>query len=157
MHIMEPEAQVRVIDGQLVLIDPTAEGVIAAVNSHNRKIAKENCRITYQGQIDRVQHFVSRIQQLNQSPDDVVIVLINVDDINGKHLADILMPGTDWQSIRNLGQVPYARGLARRDGIQEVLEYIDPEAGYTLKSMQGIPVVIVDHSIAEVYNAEEQS
>ena len=50
--------------------------------------------------------------------------------------------------------VPYARGLAQREGIQEMLNVIDKEAGEKLEALDGVGVVVVDHGVAEVFDAE---
>jgi hypothetical protein len=63
------------------------------------------------------------------------------------------MPGTDWQAIRDRGETPFALGLANRPGIQEILDQIDKEAADKLRGMAGIAVVVVDHSVAEVFLA----
>jgi hypothetical protein len=140
-------AVVREIDGQLVLDDPQAVAVFRAVH-------KANCRGTFDINVDRVVHFKSRMAERGLSADQVVVVLLNVDDINGGPLADALMPGTDWQSFRNQGQVPFARGLAGRSGIQEVVAVFDREAAEKLEAMRGVHVVVVvDHGVAEVFPA----
>lgn len=141
-----PRAVVREVDGQMVLDDPDAVEVIRAVG-------KENCKRTLELNIDRVQHFKQRITDRGLTADQVVIVVINVDDVNGGPLADLLMPGTNWQEIRDRGEIPFARGLAGREGIQEILETLDEEAAKKLRSLQGVAVVVVDHSTAEVFPA----
>jgi hypothetical protein len=91
------------------------------------------------------------MKALGKSPQDVVIVLINADDVHGRHLADILMPGHNWQEYRDRGEVPFARGLAARDGIEEALAVIDQDAALKLKKQRGISVVVVDYGTAEVF------
>lgn len=63
------------------------------------------------------------------------------------------MPGHNWQEIRDKGEVPFARGLAIRDGIQEALGAFDVEAATKLRSMTDVAVVVVDHGVAEVFAA----
>jgi hypothetical protein len=145
----KPHAQIFEVNGQLVLDDPTAVGMIRAVG-------KYNCLGTLKAQRERVQHFINRMNVLERSPEDVVIVLINVDDIHGRHLADILMPGHDWQQYRSKGEVPYARGLAERAGIQEAIGLIDQDAGEKLKKHKGIAVVVVDFDTAEIFSPEDE-
>lgn len=140
-------AVVREIDGRLVLDDPQAVAVLRAVG-------KANCRGTLDINVDRVVHFKNRMTERGLSADQVVIVLVNVDDVNGGPLADVLMPGTDWQSFRDQGQVPFARGLAGRSGIQEIIATFDKEAAEKLAAMPNTPiVVVVDHGVAEVFLA----
>ncbi len=134
----DPTATFREVDGQLVLDDPEALGVIAAVEAHNRRLARKGCRRTLDLQVDRVQHFLERIAARNMEPSDVVIVLISVDDSAWtRDLADALMPDSDWQAIRNRGEVPFARGLAGRAGIVDALDFIDPGATDALLRAHG--------------------
>ena len=145
----EPAAIARVheINGTLVLDDPDALGMIKAV-------ARHNCRLTFEGQAERVAHFKRRISEKNLSPDGVVIVLLNVNDSCGKMLADVLMPGQDvmWQSMRDEGQIPFARGLAGREGIEEAVATLDQEIGDKLCAMKGkVAAVVVDHGVVEAF------
>lgn len=146
-------AQFRKIKGQTVLDDPDAVAVAHVVEQHNRRLAKENCKISLDANADRVKHFVGRAQALRKTPAEVVIVLLNVDDNNGSALAEILMPGTDWQAYREQGQIPFARGLASREGIQEALDMLDAEAGQKLRKMRKLAVVVVDSDTADVFSA----
>lgn len=141
-----PQAVVREIDGQLVLDDPDAVAVIRAVGKHN-------CRITLRWNADRVVHFRNRLAERGMTADQAVIVLLNVDDVHGGPLADALMPGHNWQEVRDRGEVPFARGLAMREGIQDALGTFDEEAAEKLRGMTGIAVVVVDHGVAEVFAA----
>ena len=143
----EPQgAVVREINGQLVLDDPDALAVIHAVGKHN-------CRNTLELNADRVEHFKRRLTDRGMTPVQAVIVLLNVDDVHGGPLADALMPGHNWQEIRDKGEVPFARGLAMRDGIQEALGTFDNDAATKLRSMSDVAVVVVDHGVAEVFAA----
>lgn len=88
--------------------------------------------------------------------EDIVIVLINVDSPIGHTLGDALMPHFDWQSIRDRGEVPFARGLAMRGGIQDVLDTVDRDIGDKLRTMKAGPaVVVVDHFVVEAFEASE--
>lgn len=141
-----PRAVVREIDGQLVLDDPDALAVFQAVGKHN-------CRNVLSLNADRVQHFKTRLADRGMTAADAVITIINVDDVHGRPIADLLMPGFNWQEIRDRGEVPFARGLAMRDGIQEVLEVFDQEAATKLRGMTEVAVVVVDHGVAEIFPA----
>ena len=140
-------AVVREVDGKLVLDDPVAVAMIRAVE-------KYNCRNTLEMNADRVEHFKRRLTERGMTPDQAVIVLVNVNDVHGGPLADILMPGQSWQEIRDKGEIPFARGLAMRDGIQEALGLFDKDAAMKLQRMEsrvGVAVVVVDHGVAEVF------
>ena len=141
-----PRAVVREVDGQLVLDDPDAVAVIHAVSKHN-------CKNTLELNADRVEHFKRRLAERGMTADQAVIVLLNVDDVHGGPLADVLMPGHNWQEIRDRGEVPFARGLAMRDGIQEALGAFDKDAATKLQDMTDVAVVVVDHGVAEVFAA----
>lgn len=141
-----PRAVVRKVDGQLVLDDPDAVAVM-------RVVAKHNCKNTLEINADRVEHFKNRLAERGMTADQAVIVLLNVDDVHGGLLADILMPDHNWQEYRDRGEVPFARGLAMRDGIQEVLETFDEDASTKLQGMTDVAVVVVDHGVAEVFPA----
>lgn len=138
-------ATIKEIDGQLVLEDPVAFALICAIN-------KINCKRTFDLNADRIQHFKNRITEKGLTPDDVVIVVINVDDVHGGPIADVLMPDFNWQEIRDRGETPYARGLATRAGIQEILENFDEEASKKLKTVTDVAVVVVNYGVAEVYS-----
>lgn len=147
-------ATVREVNGQLVIDDPTAVAVITAIERENirRLIATPEQR-------DRIAHFVRRIAvrapELGCAERDLAIVHLCVDDPNGAALADVLMPGHDWDAIRALGQVPYARGIATRDGLQAGLDAAFPEAGAVLREIAGIAVVAMDRGVVAVFAAVE--
>ena len=141
------EAVVRVVDGKTVLDDPVAVEVA-------KTVAKYNCGITLISNSDRVEHFKHRMAKLGKTAADAVIVVLNVNDIHGGLLADKLMPGVNWQEIRDRGEVPFARGLAVREGIQEALDIFDKEAAAKLRNMTSVAVVVVDHGVAEVFPAQ---
>ncbi|MEK7059307.1 MAG: hypothetical protein AAB971_00945 [Patescibacteria group bacterium] len=142
----EPSATVTEVDGQLVLEDPVAVAFVRAVEKHN-------CESLLLDNTERVEHFKRRADELGRSQADTVITLINVDDQHGSVLADILMPGEDWQAFRDRGETPVARGLAQREGIQAFLEAMDAEAAEKLKASDQLSVVVVDRGVAEIYSA----
>jgi hypothetical protein len=137
---------VHEVDGQLVLDDPDAVAMMRAVGKHN-------CRAMLEANADRVEHFKRRLADRGLTASDAVIVILNVDDMHGGMIADILMPGFNWQEVRDRGEVPIARGLAMREGIQEVLGAFDTEAAEKLRGMTEVAVVVVDHGVAEIFPA----
>lgn len=134
------------VDEFTVLVDQNTFALISAV-------CKTNCRITYEQSIDRVAHFKRRMSELEKSPTEVVIVLINADDVRGALFASILMPEVNWQEIRDRGEIPYARGLVFRDSVQEWIETFDTEAADKLRVMIDLAVVVIDYGVAEVFSA----
>lgn len=141
-----PRATVREVDGQLVLDDPDALGVMRAV-------AKHNCFRLLELNAEHIKRFVRRVAELGRSPADTVIVVLNVDDMNGGVLAELLMPKYDWSGFRACGEIPVARGLANRDGIEHCLSHVDPEAQAQLVASTELAVVVVDHGVAAVFAA----
>jgi hypothetical protein len=61
-----------------------------------------------------------------------VIVCIEVDS-NWRELVDTLMPGHDWQPLRDAGDVPTARGSVGRAGLVELLSLLVPDIAQALK------------------------
>ena len=137
--------------GELTLHDPAAAVMMQAV-------AKHNCKATLAANVDRVAYFVDRVASLGRSPDDVVIVIINVDTQTGRPLADALMPGADWQPLRDAGQVPFARGLAVMTGVQKFVALIDADEAKRMQQGHGkLMVVVVDHETVAVFEASSAS
>lgn len=141
-----PRAVVPEVDGQLVLDDPDAVAFIRAVG-------KVNCEKTFELNAERVGHFKKRIDERGLTSADVVIVILNVDDPHGGPITEMLMPNHNWQEYRERGEVPFARGLAARDGIEAAIGIFDPEASAKLREMKDVAVVVVDHQVAEIFPA----
>lgn len=140
-----PMAMVDVDDaGNVIVHDPDALAVIHAVSKHN-------CGETFRRNADRVAHFTGRVEALGLTESDYVIVLLNVNDPHGGPIAQMLMPNFDWQEIRDRGEVPFARGLASRSAMQDVLASFDLAAAEKLQDATGLSVVVVDHGVAEIY------
>lgn len=139
-------ATVREVDGQIILNDPDALVMVRAIGKHN-------CRATFEAQADLVAHFVRRMRELGRPPEDLIIVLLNVDTPLGAELGELLMPGHDWAPIRARGEVPFARGLATRADFQEMLDDIDRDSAEKLRGL-GTAVLVVDYGVIEVFEAE---
>lgn len=140
----EPTARVEVgPNGELVLIDPMAYAVAKAVSKHN-------CKNTLEANADRVIHFRNRVVERGLNPQNTVIVVANVDDTAGGILADALMPGFNWDEIRQRGEIPFARGLAARDGVIEFVKKVDPEIVIDDNPEQ-VQVIVVDHGTCEIF------
>ncbi len=145
MSTDETEARVDVVDGQLVLVDPVAEAVFEVVAAHNRGIDRQNCLATVKAHADRVAHFAQRVGALGLSPRAALIVLLNMDEPFGALIGNNLMPGHDWAPYRERGEVPYARGLAERAGIEAWIEDPRPGAGRELADIEGLAILVIDH------------
>lgn len=139
------KARVELIDGKPALVDPDAMAVVRAV-------AKHNCHKTLLMQAERLRYFVMRTAVRGDSPEDIVVVCLNVDDGHGGALAEALMPGHDWRAIQARGETPFARGIAGREGIQEALSVFDADAADKLKRFAGLAIVVVDFGVADVFS-----
>ena len=142
----DQQAYVTVIDGKIVLVDPVDYAVIQVIN-------KSNCENTYLDQMDRIQHFKNRITEKKLDPETVVITVINVDSLYGAEIAEALMPGHDWQQYRDKGEVPFARGLAMKEGMVERIAFFDKEAAEKIKQTIEIPVIVMDYNVVEIFFA----
>lgn len=138
------QAYVTVIDGKTVLIDPVGYAVIQAVN-------KINCENTYIAQMDKIKHFKNRITEKGLNPDNVVIIVINVDSPYGPEIADAIMPGHNWQQYRDKGEVPFATGLAIKEGMIEMIALFDKEASEKVTQIKGVPVIVVNYGVVEIF------
>ena len=144
-----PRAVVREVAGKIVIDDPDARAVIRAVDRENcRRLVRERMR-------DRVEHFVRRIAELGRSGAELLVVVLNVDDLNGGALAEVLMPGHNWQAYRERGELPYARGLAERPALQAAIAEFDPTAGAELAAIAGVAVLVMDFETIAAFDAEE--
>lgn len=138
------QAYVKIVDGVTVLIDPVGYALIQAVN-------KSNCEITYLSEIEKIQHFKNRITEKQLDPNSVVITIINVDSPYGPEITEALMPGYDWQQYRDKGEIPFARGLAMKEGMIEMIAFFDKEASEKITLMKEIPVVVIDYGVVEIF------
>jgi len=128
------------------MVDPVGAALL-------KEVGKHNCQVTLNAQLDRIEHFKERFAIRGFSPSEVVIFVANADDPHGKPLLEKIMPDTDWQAMRDQGQVPFGRGLVARDFIQTVLPSFDQEAADKLKGMEQLAVVVIDHGVAEIFSA----
>lgn len=139
------EAYVTVINGKTVLVDPVGYAFMQAVN-------KSNCKETFDMNADRIQHFKNRIAEKQLDPKTVVITIINVDAPYGGEIAEALMPGFDWQQFRDKSERLFARGLTMKEGMLEIIALFDKEAAKKINKVAGIPVIVVDHGVAEIFS-----
>lgn len=134
------------INDELVLVDQQACEIIKTIN-------RINCEKTYDLNLDRINHFKQRFIDRQDNPEDVCIVIINVDDCYGKEISDILMPNVNWQEYRDRDEVPFARGLASKPFVVAYIdEYImNSNAAKALNDMQTLAVVVIDSQNVEIF------
>lgn len=142
-------------NGQAILHDETALGVMAVVEEHNRSIAGENCRIIYQENLDRVSYFQERLTTTGRSPAEYCMLIADVDDTYGGMLAELTMPGQNWDTYREAGQKPIARGLVGKHWLHNVVEKFDPRVAEQMTFIEDFIVVVVASGIAHVINPDQ--
>lgn len=106
---------------------------------------------------DRVKHFTARVRELGRSGADTVITLINVDDPsgNGALLADMLMPGHDWQQYRDRGETPIARGLAAKESFPGILNKLGYHvAANELASNDDLRIIVLHGGTVQIMDAQ---
>jgi hypothetical protein len=133
--------------GGIIVDDPLA---VAVINT----IAEYECKTLLERQRERVAHFARRLVERGDDPALVAIVVLCVDDENGAMIAEILMPGHDWDAIRARGEIPCARGLAQRDFCQLAVDDINAGAGERMRAIAGPVVVVVGYGTADAFPAE---
>lgn len=74
---------------------------------------------------DRLAQLAYRATKLGVRLADFLVVCIEVDDPAWTGLVDHFMPNYDWQSIRNRGEKPIARGTVSND-LTELLANVLP-------------------------------
>ncbi|MDB4930838.1 MAG: hypothetical protein JWM10_3322 [Myxococcaceae bacterium] len=104
----------------------------------------EACRIFLADSAGRLPEFARRALERG-GPELLAIAVIEVDDPVGRAVADLLMPGHDWQATRDRGQTPVGRGLAPREFLQDLVDTYDPRLGRAVREAPAgsLPVVIV--------------
>lgn len=113
----QPRARIELADdGTLVMVDPDAAALIGAVA----------CENLYRLNEERVAHFARRMVERGLRPEDVLITCLDVNDKVGERVASVLMPGYNWQGIRDEGEWPVARGLAVRLPLLDLAEQLSP-------------------------------
>jgi hypothetical protein len=127
------------------MVDPDAVAVAKVLSKHN-------CQAMLDANAERVAYFKRRITERGESGTNMVIVLIDPGDVHGGPIADVLMPGQNWQAIRDRGEAPVARGLARREPITEMVAVFDIDAATKLRAKpDALFVVVVANRVAEAY------
>lgn len=137
-------------NGQLILHDPMAQSLIEVISYHQRQAAKEFCEKIYEDAIERIAYFHQRFEQGIYKKDNYCIVLIQVDDPYGGPISELLMPGFDWQPIRDQGLKPIARGVAERKFMHDVLALFNQNAATEFDSTE-LAVVVVAAENVQIY------
>lgn len=115
-------------------------------------LARLACHRLYIDNEERVAGFEEKLKLKKANHKEHAVVLLCADDPNGKDLADVMMPGFDWDAVRAAGHVPVARALVKREGMQVMIDAFDPNMGALLREASGLAVIVVDQGLVEIYN-----
>src|ERR1035438_3473758 len=106
-------------------------------------ISRHSCCTTLELNADHIQHFKTRFLECGLTATNAAIVIISPDDVHGRPITDLLMPGFNWQEIRDRGGIPFACGILVHAYIQGIVEAFDQEAAAKLRGMTEVAVVII--------------
>lgn len=120
-----------------------------------RLLLRANCYATLKVQEDRVRYFMKRIGERGMTGKDLVVLVINVNDEVGGQWAADLMPNENWQTIRDNGAIPVARGLGTRDSVEAALQDECPEAAKELQAIDDIAIIVIDFGTIVAFGARE--
>lgn len=111
----------------------------------------------FQPNRERLEHMAFRATKKGLARDEFITVAIDVDDPSWSEVVETLMPGCDWQAIRDRGEKPVARGTVLVGSIVDFLCQVCPDIAPALTGElpQGIvrAVVMADGG-ASVYYIE---
>lgn len=150
----EVTAYVTTENGQLILHDPAAEGMVAAIEKHNRDLAYESCRKMLELNADGVERFKQRFAERSYDPRKHCIVIIQVDDPYGGPISKMLMPNADdqWRAMRAQGLEPVARGIADRNFMHSAIAAFDRKADDDNDMLKDkLVTIVVANGVARVF------
>jgi hypothetical protein len=82
------------------------------------------------------------------------VVCIDVDDPTWAFVLDILMPGFDWEAVRDRGERPVARGVVPRQLIEDLVRECYPAGTADLAAAPGVCVAVLAAGGISVLAAE---
>lgn len=110
----------------------------------------------YINSMSRLQHIAWRALNVhNLANDKFVIVCIEVDS-RWRPIVDQLMPGQDWQAIRDIGEEPMARGSAMWGICEVVAEELPDIADVALEMPPKgkVKVIVLSEGGGTIYEME---
>lgn len=130
-----------------------ADSVEDALEQIFRIQAKRSLQVLFNECSDRIKHFKDRLIELGYGPNEAAVIILEVDDDYGGQITEALFPGNEdyWQTKRNAGKIPIARGMAEIPGLRDALVQFDFEAANKLAMIKGYKCVVVGNSVAEVF------
>jgi hypothetical protein len=105
---------------------------------------------------DRLEHMAFRATKKGMAREEFLTIAIDVDDPYWSDLVENLMPGQDFQAIRDRGEKPVARGTVYTDVIIDYLCEVCPDIAPALRSEppQGFVRAVVLSKGVSVYHIE---
>ena len=101
---------------------------------------------------------ISRKYMNGDSPyKDLAIIIANEGDVNGKSLIKLISSDTIFDEIFCESQSFIVFGKALRQEVQILLDSLDMEAAQKLKCHCGIPVVVADYDVIDIFPYEEKT
>jgi len=104
---------------------------------------------------ERIRHFQNRMAVLGRSAADTIITVLNGDDPIGAKIASLLMPPGWDTEFRACGQIPYARGLAERVGLEALMNQAAPTVAALMAEITGVIVLVADHGTITAFDIAE--
>lgn len=104
---------------------------------------------------ERLEHLAFKAIKKGFTPDEFITVAIDVDDPRWKEVVETVMPGHDWQVIRDRGEKPVAGGTVLGDGVINFLCQACPDIAQALTNElpQGVVRgVVMSEDGASVYH-----
>ncbi len=113
----------------------------------NKQTCQENLKLNAL----RIEVLRTRFSTCNLHPKNYIIYILSVDDVNGAKISQELTPGKDWQKAKEEGKLPFDCGILHVTDMVEALTLFNKTAAEKLIRLEGIRVVVVDHSTAELF------
>lgn len=109
------------------------------------KVGRQHLRNRlFSTQVQRLAHLAYQAIRRGHTPDDIMVVCIEVDDPTWTPLVQHLMPDYDWEAIRKTGQEPIARGIVTmslRDYLSATVPTVAP--AFDMPRKEGEVIVAV--------------
>ncbi len=135
-----PKATVHRIDARLPMNNKSA-------------VNKNNCHNILVSHADEIARFKRHAKELSGPTEHVTILLLNVNDVNGRPLSKKLLPKHNWDAANKRQEKPFIRGLFTKELLCKKLDIINKEAAEKLKDMTSMAIVVVDYNNIEIFAA----
>ncbi len=114
-------------------------------------VNKNNYRHVFKPYSNRIERFRRHAKELNGPTGHVIILLLNVDDINGGPLSRMILPKHKWEEARSRKEKPFIRGLFTKELLCKKLDIVNTEAAEKLRDVTRLAIVVVDFNVIEIF------